>query len=39
MPGEPLYLAHGFIAIEATALPLADGVVLRLTWMGRRLSV
>ncbi len=39
MPGEPLYLAHGFIAIEAIALPLADGVVVRLTRMGRRLSV
>ncbi|UOD28888.1 GNAT family N-acetyltransferase [Massilia violaceinigra] len=39
MPGEPLYLAHGFIAIEAIALPLAEGVVVRLTRMGRRLSV
>ncbi|HEX8610461.1 MAG TPA: GNAT family N-acetyltransferase [Telluria sp.] len=35
MPGEPLYLAHGFAPIEPIALPLSDGVVVRLTRMGR----
>jgi GNAT superfamily N-acetyltransferase len=38
MPGEPLYRAHGFTAIEAIALPLSDGVVISLTRMGRSLA-
>ncbi|MCE3606380.1 GNAT family N-acetyltransferase [Massilia sp. P8910] len=37
MPGEPLYRAHGFVAIEPIALPLPGGVVIRLTRMGRSL--
>ncbi|RSZ55275.1 GNAT family N-acetyltransferase [Massilia atriviolacea] len=37
MPGEPLYLAHGFAAIEPIALRLSGGVIVRLTRMGRRL--
>ncbi|MDQ1830296.1 GNAT family N-acetyltransferase [Massilia scottii] len=37
MPGEPLYLAHGFVAIEPIVLPLAGGVAIRLTRMGRSL--
>ncbi|NHZ65771.1 GNAT family N-acetyltransferase [Massilia genomosp. 1] len=39
LPGEPLYLAHGFVAIEPVALSLADGVVVRLTRMGRSLAL
>ncbi|NHZ39668.1 GNAT family N-acetyltransferase [Massilia aquatica] len=39
MPGEPLYLAHGFVAIEPIALALADGVVVRLTRMRRSLAL
>ena len=37
MPGEPLYLAHGFRALDAIALPLSDGVVIALTRMRKEL--
>ena len=37
MPGEPLYLAHGFRAVQSIALPLSDGVVIALTRMRKDL--
>ena len=35
LPGEPLYLAMGFAAIERVAAPLPDGVALRMVRMTR----
>lgn len=39
MPGEPLYQAHGFTAIEPIVLSLSGGVLVRLTRMGRSVAV
>jgi GNAT superfamily N-acetyltransferase len=40
MPGEPLYVAHGFVAIEPIVLPLSGGdVLVRLTRMTRSLPI
>jgi hypothetical protein len=38
LPGEPLYLALGFIASERTTAELPDGESLALVRMTRRLS-
>lgn len=38
LPGEPLYAALGFAAVERIALPLAGGVELRLIRMARRID-
>lgn len=38
LPGEPLYAALGFAAIERVALPLGDGIELPLVRMGRAIQ-
>ncbi|QYF93294.1 GNAT family N-acetyltransferase [Massilia sp. PAMC28688] len=38
MPGEPLYIRHGFSALERISLPLSGGVVVALTRMGKRIG-
>ena len=38
LPGEPLYRALGFTAIEQVALTLRDGVALPLVRMARRID-
>lgn len=38
MPGEPLYIRHGFTALERIELPLSGGVVVALTRMGKRIG-
>jgi GNAT superfamily N-acetyltransferase len=38
LPGEPLYAALGFSAVERVAIPLGDGVELPLVRMTRRIS-
>lgn len=38
LPGEPLYAALGFSAVERTAVPLASGVELPLIRMARRIE-
>ena len=37
MPGEPLYAAHGFHAVERLELPLSNGVTVALTRMRKQL--
>ncbi len=38
LPGEPLYAAHGFEAVEPITLPLSNGVSVRLTRMRRDIA-